>query len=139
MECGVWGDASPLLMSVVAKSPRSPPPSLGLAATAVELQNVSGRARKPCPEARRLWQTGQSLPPRSLDRVFSGELRSTVVCLTCGAVSCATEPCLDISLPIPSKLHRQQAPPQQAEQAQTAAGAAGSAGFEGDKARDFQF
>ena len=68
MERGVQGDASPLLMSMVANSPRSAPPSLGLAATEVEPQNVSGRARKPCPEARRLWHTGQSLPPRSLRR-----------------------------------------------------------------------
>ena len=28
-------------------------------------------------------------------------MRSSVVCLTCGTVSCSTEPCLDLSLPIP--------------------------------------
>ena len=53
-----------------------------------------------------------------VDELFSGELRSTIVCLTCGAVSCTSEPCLDISLPIPSRARRQahQQAQQQAQQ-----------------------
>ena len=42
--------------------------------------------------------------PRTLvDDVFSGELRSTIVCCTCGSVSCAHEPFLDLSLPMPRR------------------------------------
>ena len=42
--------------------------------------------------------------PRTLvDEVFSGELRSTIVCCTCGSVSCAHEPFLDLSLPLPRR------------------------------------
>ena len=41
-------------------------------------------------------------PPTIVDDLFSGELRSTVVCLSCGSVSCSYEPFLDLSLPIPN-------------------------------------
>ena len=45
--------------------------------------------------------------PRTLiDDLFSGELRSSIVCLSCGCVSCSHEPFLDLSLPIPSKARR---------------------------------
>ena len=40
-------------------------------------------------------------PPTVVDDLFSGELRSTIVCLSCGAVSCSYEPFLDLSLSIP--------------------------------------
>ena len=36
-----------------------------------------------------------------VDDIFSGEIRSTVVCCNCGTVSCSHEPFLDLSLPIP--------------------------------------
>jgi ubiquitin C-terminal hydrolase len=42
-------------------------------------------------------------PRTIIDEVFSGELRSTVVCCTCGSVSCAHEPFLDLSLPMPRR------------------------------------
>ena len=40
-------------------------------------------------------------PPTIVDELFAGQLRSTIVCLTCGSVSCSYEPFLDLSLPIP--------------------------------------
>ena len=40
-------------------------------------------------------------PATVVDDIFSGELRSTVVCCTCGHVSCSHEPFLDLSLPLP--------------------------------------
>jgi hypothetical protein len=42
-------------------------------------------------------------PSTIIDEVFSGELRSTIVCCTCGSVSCAHEPFLDLSLPMPRR------------------------------------
>ncbi len=41
-----------------------------------------------------------------IDELFGGETRSTVVCLSCGHVSCSHEPFLDLSLPIPRKAER---------------------------------
>ena len=38
-----------------------------------------------------------------IDDLFGGSLRSTVVCLTCGGVSCSRESFLDLSLPIPRR------------------------------------
>ena len=49
--------------------------------------------------------------PRTIvDDLFSGELRSTIVCLTCGSVSCSHEPFLDLSLPIPRRPARRPTP-----------------------------
>ena len=42
-------------------------------------------------------------PMTIVDDVFGGELRSTVVCLTCRELSCVREPFLDLSLPIPAE------------------------------------
>ena len=36
-----------------------------------------------------------------IDDLFCGDVRSSIVCLNCGAVSCSNEPFLDMSLPIP--------------------------------------
>ena len=59
-----------------------------------------------------------------IDELFGGELRSTVVCLSCGSVSCTSEPFLDLSLPIPSKARRAAAHHQRGVD-----GAAAAAGF----------
>ena len=40
------------------------------------------------------------LPSQIIDDVFGGELRSTIVCLSCKRLSCTTEPFLDLSLPV---------------------------------------
>ena len=42
-------------------------------------------------------------PPTVVDHIFGGNLRSTVVCLSCKALSCVYEPFLDLSLPIPTE------------------------------------
>ena len=39
--------------------------------------------------------------PNRLWQLFSGEIRSSIVCLNCGALSCSHEPFLDLSLPVP--------------------------------------
>tara|TARA_B110001452_G_scaffold174583_2_gene146338 strand:+ start:831 stop:2516 length:1686 start_codon:yes stop_codon:yes gene_type:complete len=41
-------------------------------------------------------------PSTVVDELFAGEYRSTVVCLSCGRVSCVHEPFLDLSLELPS-------------------------------------
>jgi ubiquitin C-terminal hydrolase len=48
---------------------------------------------------------GEEEPTTLVDTIFRGWLRSTVVCLTCGSVSCAREPFLDLSLPIVRPRH----------------------------------
>jgi len=75
-------------------------------------------------ENRREGEAAEEEPRTLVDELFSGELRSTIVCLSCGAVSCASEPCLDISLPIPSWKRRQQA---QAAEGGAAAGVVSAA------------
>jgi len=52
--------------------------------------------------------------PRTLiDATFAGELRQSVACLTCGAISCGSEPFLDLSLPIPTLRAAGRTPAQQ--------------------------
>jgi hypothetical protein len=40
-------------------------------------------------------------PTTFIDELYSGDIRSSIVCLSCGGVSCAKESFLDLSLPIP--------------------------------------
>jgi len=40
-------------------------------------------------------------PTTLIDDIYAGEIRSSIVCLGCGGVSCSTEPITDLSLPIP--------------------------------------
>ena len=73
-----------------------------------------------------------------VDEVFSGELRSTIVCCTCGSVSCAHEPFLDLSLPVPRRGRLPTAAEADADDANTAEGgdaaADGVASGDGDSA-----
>ena len=57
-------------------------------------------------EVARLQKQLPEKPPKApmtvVDDLFAGEYRSTVVCLSCGRVSCVHEPFLDLSLELPS-------------------------------------
>ena len=46
-------------------------------------------------------EVGRPEPITLIDEIYAGELRSSVVCLSCGQISTSTEPFLDLSLPIP--------------------------------------
>ncbi|KAI3683379.1 hypothetical protein L1987_83882 [Smallanthus sonchifolius] len=51
-------------------------------------------------------QDGKSSPkhaPTFVDKIFGGQISSTVSCLECGHASVVFEPCLDLSLPLPTK------------------------------------
>ncbi|KAI3826641.1 hypothetical protein L1987_00691 [Smallanthus sonchifolius] len=51
-------------------------------------------------------QDGKSSPkhaPTFVDKIFGGQISSTVSCLECGHASVVYEPCLDLSLPLPTK------------------------------------
>ena len=64
-------------------------------AVAAASSSVAAGAAAPSPAAT------PAEAPTLVDATFGGALRSTVVCLTCGAVSTSHEPFLDMSLPIP--------------------------------------
>ena len=64
-------------------------------------------------------------PTTLIDDIYAGEIRSSVVCLGCGGVSCSTEPITDLSLPIPhSRRGALEAPPEPPTLAAPAATAA---------------
>ncbi|KAL8262853.1 hypothetical protein R6Q59_024202 [Mikania micrantha] len=51
-------------------------------------------------------QDGKNSPkhaPTFVDKIFGGQISSTVSCLECGHASVVYEPCLDLSLPLPTK------------------------------------
>eukprot|EP00964_Phaeocystis_antarctica_P099148 scaffold65035_cov72-Phaeocystis_antarctica.AAC.1 len=79
-------------------------------------------------------------PTTLIDDIYAGEIRSSVVCLGCGGVSCSTEPITDLSLPIPhSRRGALEAPPEPPTLAGPAATAAheggdGAAAADGDAA-----
>ncbi|KAJ0810536.1 putative ubiquitinyl hydrolase 1 [Helianthus annuus] len=62
-----------------------------------------------CTEESRLQkrsQDGKSSPKHVttfVDQIFGGQISSTVSCLECGHASVVYEPCLDLSLPLPTK------------------------------------